>query len=141
MRSAARKGGGAGCGWPGGRLGRAGGGLALVASGGGLSGRRLGCRDFCTSAGRYRDIRAGAVLRGLTGDAAVMRIGVAGALGRNDGARFLEASEAQNAALLAAIEASLAREAGGDPQVLGGVHPGPGDAFFAARLSLWRFGF
>ncbi|NBZ86639.1 TIGR02117 family protein [Stagnihabitans tardus] len=90
-----------------------------------------GAREFYTSAGRYQDIRAGAVWRAVTGDDAVVHVDLAGEVAAD---RWIAVSEAQLAALSRSIRGQMAAE----PLPGAGFHGG--DLFFPAegRFSLWR---
>jgi uncharacterized protein (TIGR02117 family) len=92
-----------------------------------------GAREFYTTAGTYADITASAVFSGVTGDTAVMRLDVLGLISDLSGIPSVTVNDAQFAALLDTVEASLARDASGAPIALD--HPGfsPTDGFFAAQ--------
>jgi len=62
-----------------------------------------GARGFYTTVGTYADITAGPVIRAITGDRAVMRVDVVGAIPANFAYPRLWLSAAQYAALLAGI--------------------------------------
>jgi len=64
-----------------------------------------GARDFYTTAGTYADITLGATWRAVAGDASVLRVDVTGALPPGFETPTLRLSDAQYAALLAAIAA------------------------------------
>ncbi|WP_299728939.1 DUF2459 domain-containing protein [uncultured Tateyamaria sp.] len=87
-----------------------------------------GARDFYTTTGTYADVSARAIWRGLTGDSAVMRISVAGAVGSEW--RHVGLDPAQMARLTAAISGSFAQGAATRPL----DHPGFSefDRFFPA---------
>lgn len=86
-----------------------------------------GSAAFYTTAGTYADITASAVLTAATGDAAVIRLDVAGALIPLENLRFIQLSEAQFQALLNRTSSAFA-----SPAPLS--HPGftGSDAFFPA---------
>lgn len=94
-----------------------------------------GARAFYTTTGSYRDVEIGAVLRGVFGDGAVLRVDVAGALPDDVGGRVLTLSHGRYRALLGAILAARAPGRALD-------HPGftETDAFFPAlgRFHLFR---
>ena len=90
-----------------------------------------GAREFYTTTGSYGDVSARAVWRGLTGDGSVMRIDVASALPAKPPARRLRMGQLQYNALLGAIEAGFARDAGGQPVPVAGAGLSRTDAFFA----------
>ncbi len=92
-----------------------------------------GAEGFYTTAGTYSDITAGAVLRAAMGEAAVLRLDVAGNVQGVPGLSFLTLSEPQFAALLAAIDASFQRDQTATPIPLPYAGFTPTDAFFAAR--------
>lgn len=68
-----------------------------------------GARDFYTSTGSYADVSPRAIWRGITGDSAVMRVSVAGALGGTWPA--VEADADQLARMLDGITDSFAQGA------------------------------
>lgn len=74
-----------------------------------------------------------ALWRGISGDAPVMHLDVAGHVDAMEGLRFLDVSEAQLAALAVAVEASFARNAAGGFVPLAAPGQGATDAFFAAK--------
>jgi len=86
-----------------------------------------GSQAFYTTAGTYADITANAVITAATGDAAVIRLDVTGALGTAPNLRYVTLSEAQFAALLARVRGAIASTTALD-------HPGftGSDAFFPA---------
>jgi uncharacterized protein (TIGR02117 family) len=92
-----------------------------------------GARAFYTTAGSYRDVRAGAVLRGIFGDDAVVRVDVAGPLENAPDIQFIAMSEAQYAAFLTHILAAFKRGDDGEAIHLPGTHFSQTDAFFEAR--------
>ena len=66
-----------------------------------------GGRDFYTTTGTYRDVNARAVWRGVTGDASVMRVDLAGDLPTDLRSRPLNMTAAQYTALVDAIANSF----------------------------------
>lgn len=66
-----------------------------------------GAREFYTITGGYTDVRPRAVWRALTGDSAVLRVSLAGALPPDTEARRLSIDPTQYAALIRTIEDSL----------------------------------
>ena len=92
-----------------------------------------GAEGFYTTAGTYSDITAGAVLRAAWGEAAVMRLDVAGNVQGVPGLTFMTLSEPQFAALLSAIDASFQQDQTATPIPLPYAGFTPTDAFFAAR--------
>jgi uncharacterized protein (TIGR02117 family) len=99
-----------------------------------------GAQEFYTTVGRYSDVTARAVWRGVTGDASVIRVEVAGRLNDFTGIDLLALTPDQFDALTAAILNSFARGPDGNPVSL--AHPGFSgtDGFFAAkdRFHLFR---
>ena len=90
-----------------------------------------GAAGFYTTTGAYSDVRLSAVWRGLTGDASVMRVDLAGTVaGRIDSLSVL-LSTAQYAALLDAIEGSFANGSATAPLDIDGLTEF--DHFFAAK--------
>lgn len=89
-----------------------------------------GARAFYTQTGTYSDVSLKAVWRGVTGDASVMRVDVAGQLPENLTTRTLNLSDRQYRRLIAEIQNSFAS---------GPRHPLPlpgftkTDVFFAAK--------
>jgi uncharacterized protein (TIGR02117 family) len=93
-----------------------------------------GAREFYTTAGTWADITAGATLRAITGDAAVLRIEVIGEFPPGFDPPRLRLSEEQYAALLAAIAATA-----NGPTILGaGFTPTDGFVEAAGRFHLLR---
>ncbi len=94
-----------------------------------------GSRAFYTTAGTYADITPGPVFTAATGDAAVIRLDVAGPLSPHPNLRYLDLSEPQYLALIAGLLQAFAAETALD-------HPGftGTDAFFPAkgRFHLFR---
>ena len=66
-----------------------------------------GARDFYTTAGTFRDIEAGAVLRAVTGDASVLRVDAWGGLPEGFPMTEITLSGAQYFALVQAIAGSI----------------------------------
>ncbi|KMW58311.1 hypothetical protein AIOL_003283 [Candidatus Rhodobacter oscarellae] len=87
-----------------------------------------GAERFYTTTGTYLDVNAGAIWRGVTGDRAVLRLDVLGALPQDHGLSGIVLSSAEYSALVARIAAESDTSAALD-------HPGftETDAFFAAR--------
>ncbi|MCA0872600.1 TIGR02117 family protein [Seohaeicola saemankumensis] len=87
-----------------------------------------GARQFYTTTGDYSDVAPGAVFRAVTGDSAVMRVDLAGALREEAPARRLELQPAQYSALLEGVAGDFATHTPID-------HPGftASDLFFPAR--------
>ncbi|MCG7494902.1 TIGR02117 family protein [Thalassobius sp. Cn5-15] len=86
-----------------------------------------GARDFYTTVGRYQDVSAGAVLRGIFGDRSVIRTEVLGTLGDSADIRWLQLRDHQYQDLIAGIGTDIVP----DPQPIttdGATH----GAFFAA---------
>ena len=69
-----------------------------------------GAHDFYTTTGSYRNISARAIWRGIIGDASVMRVDVVLAIPPDIPVQWLDLSEAQFVAFLAAIESGFAPE-------------------------------
>lgn len=92
-----------------------------------------GAREFYTTTGDYTDVTPGAVLWGLFGDRAVMRLDLAGPLPADLDIQRLTLSNAQFALLLAAISESFARDDAGNPVWLADKGLSGSDVFFAAR--------
>ena len=92
-----------------------------------------GAQEFYTTVGRYSDVTARAVWRGVTGDASVMRVEVAGRITDFTGIDLLALTPAQFDRLRAAILDSFARGPDGNPVPL--AHPGFSgtDEFFKAK--------
>ncbi|WP_052245349.1 TIGR02117 family protein [Halocynthiibacter namhaensis] len=99
-----------------------------------------GAEQFYTSAGDYTDVKAGDVLRAITGDDSVLRVDALGELRPDIDAHTISLSSVQYNALLASITESFSRDGFGRPQVLD--HPGftQTDRFFHAigRFSALR---
>lgn len=99
-----------------------------------------GAQEFYTTVGRYSDVTARAVWRGVTGDASVIRVEVAGRINDFTGIDLLALTPDQFDALTAATLNSFARGPDGNPVSL--AHPGFSgtDGFFAAkdRFHLFR---
>lgn len=95
-----------------------------------------GSEAFYTTAGRYRDISAGAVLRAATGDAGVIRFEVYGPLPPGPHFYPVQITMAQLDALRATIRADIAAH----PAPLGFGGYTPTDAFFpaAGRFHVFR---
>ena len=91
-----------------------------------------GARDFYTSTGTYLDIRPRAVWRALTGDAAVMRVDLAGPLPDDLPTRSVQLSLSEYDALLVSIESGFARTQAGEPQLLQAQGFSDSDQFYAA---------
>ena len=92
-----------------------------------------GSRSFYTATGTYADLRLSTVWTALTGDTATLHIDVAGDLTDVPDILYLDLSETQLAALIAAISASLTRDASGQPIALPVKPFGLTDAFYAAE--------
>ena len=96
-----------------------------------------GARDFYTTVGTYWDLSPRAIWRAITGDSAVLRVSSAGELPPDLAYRRLMLSQAQYAALLAAIRDSVPDGQAGPVflQLAQG-----GGAFYQAegRFNLWR---
>ncbi|MGB0900557.1 TIGR02117 family protein [Halocynthiibacter sp.] len=92
-----------------------------------------GAEQFYTSAGTYADVKAGDVLRAITGDNAVLRVDALGELHENAAIRRLSLTHVQYNSLLASISNSFSRDTFGKAQVLD--HPGftQSDRFFHAK--------
>jgi len=86
-----------------------------------------GARDFYTTAGTFADITAGPTWRAVTGDASVLRIDVIGAFPAGIDPPRLRLSQAQYAALLAAIADTVT-----GPPIIGAGFTGT-DGFFEAE--------
>jgi uncharacterized protein (TIGR02117 family) len=101
-----------------------------------------GSAAFYTTAGTYADIAPSAVWTAATGDAAVMRVDVWGALPDEDwpGLRWVTLTPVQYAALRGAILASFHRNAGGRPVALPVAGFTGTDGFWQAegRFDLFR---
>lgn len=95
-----------------------------------------GGRTFYTTVGTYRDVSARAVFVSVLGDASVLRIDALGAIPEVDPAlRYLDVSQAQLDALVAAIVRDLASEVALDTAGFNAT-----DAFYPARgrFQIWR---
>ncbi|UWR22305.1 DUF2459 domain-containing protein [Sulfitobacter sp. S190] len=94
-----------------------------------------GARTFYTTVGGYSDVTPQAILRGIFGDSAVMRLDVAGPLPPAHGMRTLLLNDAQYADLLAEIVGSFASS---EPVLIAGFTPT--DRFFPAfgRFNILR---
>jgi uncharacterized protein (TIGR02117 family) len=92
-----------------------------------------GAREFYTTIGTYADVTAHALWSGVTGDAAVLRLDVAGGIDDFSQTPLIEIDAVQFAALLDVIATEFARGADGAPTAI--AHPGftPTDQFFTAR--------
>ena len=92
-----------------------------------------GAHAFYTTTGSYSDISASAVLRGIFGDSAVMRVDVLPALAEAGPWTTLHLSRPEYEALLSAITKSFALTPDGTAQMLD--HPGftSTDRFFEAQ--------
>lgn len=92
-----------------------------------------GAEGVYTTMGSFADASFAALWRGVTGDASVIRLDVAGQVSAFPGITYLSVSDAQLAALVAAVEASFARNAAGG--FVPSPSPGFGttDAFFVAK--------
>mgnify|MGYP000027896684 CR=1 FL=1 len=92
-----------------------------------------GAAQYYTNAGTYADIKADDVFRAISGDDAVLRVDVLGALYPDTDIKRLSLTHVQYNALLASIIDSFARDGFGRPQVLN--HPGftQSDRFFHAN--------
>lgn len=97
-----------------------------------------GAEGFYTTVGTYADLNAAAVVKGITGDSAVMHLDVAGDVSQLQGIAYLTLSEPQFTALQAAIDASFQHDQTGAPLPLP-AHFGYHDAFFAAKGSFNLF--
>ncbi len=86
-----------------------------------------GARDFYTTAGTFADITFGPTWRAVTGDASVLRIDVIGAFPAGFEPPRIRLSQAQYAALLDAITATVT-----GPPILGAGFTGT-DGFFEAE--------
>lgn len=91
-----------------------------------------GAQEFYTTAGSFGEITASAVFSGITGDASVIHLDVAGDVSGLEGISYLTLSDPQIAALLATIDDSFQRDQTGQPVALP-ARFGPRDAFFAAN--------
>ncbi len=92
-----------------------------------------GAQEFYTTVGDYSDLSLRAVWRGLTGDASVMRLDVAGPVADTSGIRFVMMNDAQFAALVDAVLAGFALAPAGAPQPLATPGLSGRDVFFAGR--------
>lgn len=92
-----------------------------------------GSREFYTATGSYADLRLATVLTAATGDAATLHLDVAGDVSGIPDILYIDVTEAQLAALEAAVLASLTRDAAGRPQALPVPPFGATDAFYAAE--------
>ncbi len=92
-----------------------------------------GAEGFYTTTGTMADMSAGTVLRAAWGDAAVIRLDVAGNVQGVPGLSFITLSDPQFAALLSAIDASFQQDQTAMPIPLPYDGFTSTDAFFAAR--------
>lgn len=98
-----------------------------------------GAQAFYTTTGSYGDLNAGAVWKALTGDDAVLRLDLAGAINPSmpiAGVHWIDLPPAA----LDRLAAAIAAEVTPGPQVLPGLSLGPSDIFYRAkgRFTLWR---
>lgn len=70
-----------------------------------------GGRDFYTTTGTYRDVSARAIWKGVTGDASVMRVALAGPMQTNWPTHPVTMSEAQYSRFLTVVTDSFAEKA------------------------------
>lgn len=91
-----------------------------------------GSEAFYTTAGSYTDVKASALVKAITGDAAVLHLDVAGEVSGVEGIGYFSISRAQYAALLAQIDTSFQRDQTGLPVTIA-AHFNDHDAFFAAK--------
>lgn len=98
-----------------------------------------GARQFYTTAGTFADVSAGAVLRAVVGDAAVIHLEVAGDISLIRDVIYLTLSDAQFTALLAAIDAGFVHDQTGAALALADKFSSH-DAFFAGAgsFNLWH---
>lgn len=92
-----------------------------------------GARDFYTTTGTYRDVSAGAIWRGLTGDASVMRVDVAGTLSTSIPVRQISLTADEYDRLLTAIRRSFASDSSGAPVLLPQLGFSSTDLFYQAN--------
>lgn len=94
-----------------------------------------GAKEFYTTAGSYRDVTLGAVVKGLTGDASVMRMDLWGALPGSfpEGvpARDMWMGRPAYEAFLASIREDFAGD--GAPRLIDGATLGGSDLFYEAK--------
>lgn len=74
-----------------------------------------GAAGFYTTVGSYGDITPGVLWRAAAGDAAVLRLDLAGDVSGVPGLRWIEVSPAQIAALRQVVLAAFARDVAGQP--------------------------
>jgi uncharacterized protein (TIGR02117 family) len=86
-----------------------------------------GGRAFYTTVGTYADLSAGAVWKGVTGDASVVRLDVAGPVRQDIGIRWLTLGPEQMTAFLDTVMADFAAP----PRRLPGPGLGDSDVFYA----------
>ena len=92
-----------------------------------------GAEQFYTATEDLGDMALAPVWQAVTGDRAVLRLDLAGALTDLPGLSWIFLSDAQLAALIGTVEGSFSRDAAGAPIPLGGEGFGDYDAFFRAE--------
>lgn len=92
-----------------------------------------GADGFYTTVGTYSHVTPGVVWRGVTGDAAVLRLDLAGDVSTVQGLRWLEVSAAQIAALRQVALAEFDRDAAGQPIAIPPAPWGQTHVFYRAR--------
>jgi uncharacterized protein (TIGR02117 family) len=91
-----------------------------------------GARGVYTTMGTWGDVSMPALWRGATGDDAVIRMDVLGPIDTSVGIDMIAVTDAQMAALLGAILASLSRNADGQPRALPEAGFTATDQYYAA---------
>jgi uncharacterized protein (TIGR02117 family) len=92
-----------------------------------------GAEGFYTTVGAYADVTPSVLWRAVTGDAAVMRLDLAGDVSGVSGLDWLDVSPAQIAALRQVALAALERDADGRPLALPAAPWGQSHVFFRAK--------
>jgi uncharacterized protein (TIGR02117 family) len=92
-----------------------------------------GAEEFYTTVGAYSDLTAQAVWSGITGDASVLRVDVAGRIGDFEGIDLLALTPDQFGALTDAVLETFERDAAGAPVALDAPGFTFSDAFFRAQ--------
>lgn len=99
-----------------------------------------GAEGFYTTVGSYADLTPGALWRAVTGDAAVLRLDLAGDVSGVEGIDWIEASAAQIDALARVARAAFEPGPDGQPQALPPAPWGQRHVFYRAsgRFSIWH---
>lgn len=99
-----------------------------------------GAEGFYTTVGAYADVTPPVLWRAVTGDAAVLRLDLAGDVSGVAGLDWIDVSSAEIAALRQVVLAALERDASGQPQALPPAPWGQSHVFFRAtgRFTLFH---